>query len=114
MLGDVETAVQEAFENHELICEVICPTQLYPLDVRPILQSVGTSGRLLVVEEGVSFAAFGAEVIAKITELAPGALRAVKRLASPEHPIPSCGPLEKQVLPNPNSILGAIVEVASR
>lgn len=112
MLTDVEQAVVRAFEEDEVVCEVICPLQLYPLNPSAIVESVRRSRRLLVVEEGLSFSAFGAEVIAEICELAPGALTRVRRLASPCHPIPSSGPLEKQLLPGVESIVHAIRETA--
>ena len=64
------------------------------------------------MEEGQSFAAFGSEVIAQVSELAPGVLGAVKRLGPPAHPIPASGPLEKEVLPNPQNILRMLKEVA--
>ena len=83
---------------------MICPVQIYPLNLSPILDSVGRSGRLLVVEEGLGFAAFGAEVIAGLCERAPGKIKAVARLASRRHAIPSAGPLERETLPNPESI----------
>jgi 2-oxoisovalerate dehydrogenase E1 component len=105
MLPDVEKAVDALFEEHELVCEVICPMRLYPLDLSPILESVLKSHRLLVVEEGLSFAAFGAEVAAQIFEQAPGVVEAVARIGSPNHPIPSCGPLEKKLLPSPAQII---------
>jgi 2-oxoisovalerate dehydrogenase E1 component len=111
MLKDVEEAIGPAFDQHEIACEVICPVRLYPLDPWPIIESVRRSGRLLIVEEGLAFAAAGSEIISQIVERAPGILKHVKRLASPEHPIPSCGPLEKQVLPNVDLILAAILEM---
>ena len=111
MLAEVEKALDPLFDEDEIACEVICPTQLYPLDLRPILESVARTGRLLVAEEGLGFAAFGAEVVAELVERAPGALRRLKRLASPEHPIPSCGPLEKQVLPGVDHVVQAVREL---
>ena len=113
MLTDVEQAVVSAFDEEEIICEVVCPIQLYPLNPSPILESVRRTRRLLVVEEGLSFSAFGAEVIAEVCELAPGTLSRVRRLAAPRHPIPSCGPLEKQLLPGAASIARAITEIVS-
>jgi 2-oxoisovalerate dehydrogenase E1 component len=113
MLREVEAAILRAFDEHEIICEVLCPTQLYPLNVQPIVSSVSSSHRLLVVEEGIGFAAFGAELIAQIQERSPESLRRVRRLSSPEHPIPACAPLEKLMLPHAESILGAIVELMS-
>jgi 2-oxoisovalerate dehydrogenase E1 component len=111
MLAEVEKALDPLFDDDEIACEVICPTQLYPLDLRPILESVARTGRLLIAEEGLGFAAFGAEVVAQIVERAPGALRKLRRLASPEHPIPSCGPLEKLVLPGVDHVTQAVREL---
>jgi 2-oxoisovalerate dehydrogenase E1 component len=111
MLPDVEKAVDLLFDEHEIVCEVVCPIQLYPLNPWPIIESVRHSGRLLIVEEGLSFSAFGAEVVAQALERAPGALKQVRRLASPTHPIPSCGPLEKQLLPGLEHVVAAVREM---
>ena len=111
ILSDVEQAIQMAFDEQEIACEVLCPLQLYPLNPWPIVDSVRRTGRLLVVEEGLTFSAFGAEVVSQICELAPGSLHRVKRLGAPRHPIPSCGPLEKQLLPGEGAIARAIVEI---
>jgi 2-oxoisovalerate dehydrogenase E1 component len=108
---EVERAVERLFDEHEVICEVLCPLQLYPLNPWPIVASVQQSGRLLVVEEGVSFAAFGAEAVAQLIENAPGAVRQVRRLAAPLHPIPSCGPLEKALLPGEQQVIEAVVQL---
>jgi 2-oxoisovalerate dehydrogenase E1 component len=113
MLPDVEKAVDLLFDEHEIVCEVVCPIQLYPLNPWPIIESVRRSGRLLVVEEGLSFSAFGAEVVTQALERAPGALKQVRRLASPTHPIPSCGPLEKQLLPGLEHVVAAVREMLS-
>jgi len=113
MLKEVEEAVVKAFDEHEITCEVICPTQLYPLNSWPILDSVTRSSRLLVVEEGLGFSAFGAEVIAQIVERSTGLVQTVRRLCSPDHPIPACAPLEKALLPNVDLIVQRLVEMMS-
>jgi 2-oxoisovalerate dehydrogenase E1 component len=110
-LPDVEEAIARAFDENEIVCEVICPLQLYPFDSRAVVESIRRTGRLLIVEEGASFAAFGAEVVSQICESAPGVLTALRRLGAPRHPIPSCGPLEKELLPCEQSIRRAIAEV---
>jgi 2-oxoisovalerate dehydrogenase E1 component len=114
MLADVEKALDPLFDVHEIACEVICPTQLYPLDPRPIIESVERTGRLLIVEEGIGFAAFGAESVAQVVESAPGALQRLRRLAGPEHPIPACGPLEKALLPGSAHVVAAALELFTR
>lgn len=113
MLLDVENAALSLFDEHELICEVISPTLLFPLDIRPILDSVRSSQRLLIVEEGAGFAALGAEVIAQIAETAPNAIQTCRRLAAPDHPIPACGPLEREVLPGVKHIVDAVRELVA-
>jgi 2-oxoisovalerate dehydrogenase E1 component len=111
MLPEVEAAADKLLDEHEIICEVVCPMQLYPLDPWPIIDSIRESCRLLVVEEGQNFAAFGAEVIAQIQESAPGILRCVRRLGPPRHPIPSCGVLEKKVLPGERHVIEAALDM---
>jgi 2-oxoisovalerate dehydrogenase E1 component len=111
MLPDVEKAIDELFDEHEIICEIICPIQLYPFNPVTVIESVENSGRLIAVEEGLSFAAFGGEVAAQILETAPGVVRHFRRLASPCHPIPACGPLEKELLPGAFHVKQAVLEV---
>src|SRR5262249_32637299 len=66
MMLDAAKALDPLFDEHEIAVEVICPTQLYPLNPWPIIESVRKTGRLLIVEEGLAFAAFGAEAVAQI------------------------------------------------
>ena len=112
MLPDVERAVEVLFDDHEVICEVICPVQLYPLNLGPVVESVRRTKKLVVVEEGLSFAAFGAEVAAEILEHEPGTLRVFRRLSSPRLPIPACAPLEKALLPGLEQIVATVLEVS--
>jgi 2-oxoisovalerate dehydrogenase E1 component len=108
MLPDAERAADVLFDEHDIVSEIICPTQLYPLNIWPILDSVSKTGKLLVVEEGVSFAAFGAELIAQLSEQASGVIRRVMRLGSRRHPIPSCGHLEHETLPTAQTIIETV------
>lgn len=112
MLPIAEEAIAAAFEEHEIVAEIICPSQLYPFNAAPIVESVARSHRLLIVEEGCSFAALGAELIAQICERSAGLVRAVRRLGTSEHPIPSCAVMENETLPSAGKVLAAIVELA--
>lgn len=111
-LPEVEAAVETLFDEHEIICEALCPTRLYPLDMRPVLESVAKTGRLVIVEEGQAFAAFGAEVLAQISECGGGVKRA-KRISAAAHAIPSCQPAELQALPGRGHVVDGVVEVMS-
>jgi len=108
MLREVEEAILEAFDEFEIICEVICPVRLSPLNLAPIQDAVARTQRLLGTEEGSGFAGFGAEVIARLMEADASLCQRVKRLACPQHPIPACAPLEHEMLPQATSILAAI------
>ncbi|MEM7682659.1 MAG: thiamine pyrophosphate-dependent enzyme [Planctomycetota bacterium] len=104
-----EEAAVKAFEQHDVVCEVVCPTRLYPLNLAPVLESVARSGRLVVVEEGHGFAAWGSEVVSGVFMELGSAVRSAQRVYAPAHPIPSCGPLEKQLLPNAQGVCDAVV-----
>ncbi|WP_447968835.1 dehydrogenase E1 component subunit alpha/beta [Nitrospira sp. M1] len=105
MLIDVERAIQQLCDEHEVLCEVICPLQLYPFNPWPVMESLQTTRRLMIVEEGISFAALGSELLAQIAEHQPDLLEHVCRVSSPKHPIPSSGPLEKECLPGESHVV---------
>ena len=111
MLIDVERAIQQLCDEHEIFCEVICPLQLYPFNPLPVIESLQKTHRLLIVEEGINFAALGSELLAQISESMPQLLHQVRRVASPKHPIPSSGPLEKQCLPGEGHVVQAALEM---
>jgi 2-oxoisovalerate dehydrogenase E1 component len=111
MLPEVEKAVDQLFDEEEIVCEVICPMQLYPFNPWPVVQSLQDSRRLVVVEEGLRFAGFGAEAVAQICESAPGSAVRVRRVGPPRQPIPSCGVLEKALLPGVRQVVEAVREV---
>ena len=110
-LAIAEQVQLEAFDQYEIAAEIICPTCLYPLDIQALADSLAYSGKLLIIEEGYAFAAWGSEVIARLIEYDRTLLQNVRRLAMPEYPVPSCGPLEKQVLPNPANALKFLQEL---
>jgi 2-oxoisovalerate dehydrogenase E1 component len=109
LLGAAERAADALFEEHEIVAEVVCPIELYPLRLAPLLESVRRSGRLLVVEEGQLFSGFGSEVIAEIHGRAPGLLVRSRRLGPPACPVPSAKSAELKMLPSLETIVGAAV-----
>lgn len=99
MLEEVEAAVKESFLEDEIQAEVLVPTMIYPLDIRPIVESVKETGRLLVVEEGQGFSGFGAEVVSACLEHLKGRAIRTGRVHAEPHPIPCSRELEKLALP---------------
>src|SRR5262249_31451970 len=55
MVPHVEKAIVSAFDDNEIPAEMICPTQLYPLNPWPVIESLERTRKLLVVEEGHRF-----------------------------------------------------------
>ncbi len=90
--------------------EVIDPRCLVPLDVDTIVTSVQKTSRLLIVEESNERGGWGAQVAADVAWRALGYLDApIRRLATPDIPIPFSPVLESAVIPDEEAIAGAII-----
>jgi pyruvate/2-oxoglutarate/acetoin dehydrogenase E1 component len=92
----------------EISIEVIDPRTLDPLDAATILKSVRKTGRLLVVQEGVVGASFGAEVVRQVAEEGfSGLRRAPKVLGARDVPVPFSPVLERAYVPQVEDIVRA-------
>jgi pyruvate dehydrogenase E1 component beta subunit len=95
-----------------LDAEVIDLRSLKPLDREAILASVSKTGRLVVVDEDYLSYGTSGEVVATVTDVDPGMLRApVARVAVPDIPIPYARSLEYAVLPTEARIEEALHRV---
>ena len=110
----ISLSVQHALDAAEQLAadgveaEVVDLRSLKPLDRETVLESVGKTGRLLVVDEDYRSFGMTGEIAATVAETDPGMLKApVKRLAVPDTPIPYARPLEYYVLPTTDKILAA-------
>jgi pyruvate/2-oxoglutarate/acetoin dehydrogenase E1 component len=97
--------------EHEIFTELVVPTQLAPFTIEPILESVRHTGRLLAIEEGTLTLGWGAEVITRTIESLGSRLKAARRLAARNLPIPASGFLEAAVLPGVDEIVQAAHEM---
>jgi len=96
----------------DISVEVIDPRTLVPLDEEAILNSLKKTGRLVVVDEDYERCGFSAEVAAIAAEKGFNSLKApIARVAQPNIPFPSSPELEKQLLPNKDTITRAIRNV---
>lgn len=103
----------DALEEKGISVEVVDPRTLIPLDEARLLESVRKTGRVVIVEEAVRTAAWGAEMASLISEKAFDSLQAkVVRIAGPHTPIPFSPPLEKAYLPDPEKIETAVESIA--
>jgi 2-oxoisovalerate dehydrogenase E1 component beta subunit len=110
--GAMVPAALEAVEGIDASIEVLDLRSLVPLDEEAILESVRKTSKVVVVDEANRTCAAGAEVAALIAERAFEDLDApVRRVATPDIPIPFSPPLEQRVLPGPASIQEAVREL---
>jgi len=116
-LTEAEKALDKLFEEHEIVAEIVCPIQIYPLNYRPILDSVERTGRLVVVEEGQAYCGFGAEVVAAVHEAlaakGEGTPLTVKRIGSKPHPLASSKQAELDTLPGVDAIVAGVMEMVT-
>jgi len=125
--GDDVTIVATALMVHKALeaakqleadgirAEIVDPRTLVPLDKKTILESVKKTGKLVVVDEDYERCGFAAEVAAIVASEAFDYLDApIKRVATPNVPIPYSPVLEKRVLPDENKILKAVKEILPR
>jgi pyruvate/2-oxoglutarate/acetoin dehydrogenase E1 component len=97
--SSVALALQAAEQLDEDI-EVLDLRTLQPLDEEAVLASARKTGKVLVAHEATRSCGAGAEIAALISERAFEDLDApVRRLTTPDVPIPFSPPLEQHVLP---------------
>lgn len=110
MLPVVLDAVTELILEHEIFCEVVALSQLLPLDLDPVLESVARTGALVTAEEGTLTAGVGAEIAARVSELAWSDLRRpVRRVAARDGIIPSARTLEDAMLPRVEDVIDVVL-----
>jgi 2-oxoisovalerate dehydrogenase E1 component len=106
ILEDVEKAVMLAFDEEDILCDIIAPTYICPINIFSLVQSVAITRRLLIVEEGSNFAALGSEIITALCERGIK-LEKVQRLSN-NNIIPCSFKAENNLIPNSDSIFQAI------
>jgi pyruvate dehydrogenase E1 component beta subunit len=110
LFESLSAAEQLASEGIDV--EVLDLRTLVPLDVDTVLESVGRTGRAIVVHHAVEFAGPGAEVAARIGTDLFGQLKApVARVGARYRPASSAPSLEGESYPNSERI-GAAVRAA--
>jgi 2-oxoisovalerate dehydrogenase E1 component beta subunit len=104
----------EAAATIGIECDVVDLRTVHPFDTATVLESVGRTGRALVVHEDTCTSGIGAEVAARLADLAFFDLDApVRRVTAPDTPVPFAQPLEERYVPSVERIRAAIEELAS-
>jgi pyruvate dehydrogenase E1 component beta subunit len=102
-------AAADALEAEGISCEIIDPRTTSPLDEDTILESVETTGRLVVVDESGPRCGMAADIVARVAQEAFGELKAPPRMVTPPHtPVPFSPVLEDAYVPSADVIAAAI------
>ena len=96
-----------AYER-ELFSEIVVPTCLAPFHLEPILHSLQKTNRLITIEEGSQTMGWGAEIIARVTELSGADMVATARVGACDLPIASAPSIESEILPQVSDILTTV------
>lgn len=95
--------------------EVVDLRTVAPFDQATVLESVGRTGRAVIVHEAVKSFGVGAEIAACLHEHLDGRLKSpVARIGAPLCPVPFSKPLENAFLPSQGAIEAAIRSRISR
>jgi 2-oxoisovalerate dehydrogenase E1 component len=105
-----ETAMRELIESDELTFDYVVLTQLWPLDVSKVVDSVRRTRRLVVVEENVADYGVSSAVVSAVAEQVPHGF-ASRRVGAVPVPLPSARHLEDAVLPSAAAVATAIKEI---
>lgn len=105
-------AAEKLSEEHDISVEIVDLRSVDPIDMDTVLESVSKTGRLLAVHESYAMCGIGAEIVARVYEEAPYLLQApARRLGMAPVPIPVSRPLEEEVLPWKEEMVGTILEM---
>jgi pyruvate dehydrogenase E1 component beta subunit len=104
--------VADALRAEKISVEVIDPRTTSPLDEDTILDSVGKTGRLVIVDEAPPRCNLATDVAALVAEHAFHDLKApIVKVTCPHTPVPFSPTLEKFYIPNPDTITEAVRKV---
>jgi len=105
-------AVVDRLEKEGITCDVIDPRTTSPLDEEAILESVETTGRLVIVDEMTPRCGMAADISSIVAEKAFGSLRApIRKVTAAHTPVPFAPNLEQAWMPKDAEIEAAIREV---
>ncbi len=112
----VHTAGEAAGQlaEEDVSVEVIDLRTVIPWDKEAVLESVTKTSKVLVLHEDTRTGGFGAEIAATIAEEAFESLDApVKRIAAPDTPVPFSPPLEKAFIPQVQTVVDGLRDLAA-
>jgi 2-oxoisovalerate dehydrogenase E1 component len=106
IVNEVMLAMEDLFIEEECMCDLFFPTELSNVNIPDLKKSVQKTKKILIIEEGNSFASYSSEVSACLSE--NNVLDFQLFRISNNGIVPSSRDLELNVLPSSNKILELI------
>jgi acetoin:2,6-dichlorophenolindophenol oxidoreductase subunit beta len=107
-------AAAEQLAGDQISAEVVDLRCLVPLDMRTVLESVGRTSRLVIVEENPYQGGWGGTVASIVAEEGFESLDApIKRVAAACAPLPFADALEDEVMPTVSTVVEAVRRLAA-
>ena len=114
MVHTADEAANVLEDEDDVAVEIIDLRTLIPWDREAVLDSVHRCSKVLVLHEDTRTGGFGAEIAATIVEEAFTDLDApVRRLASPDSPVPFAPVLERAYLPQIDDVVNALRDLVA-
>jgi pyruvate dehydrogenase E1 component beta subunit len=102
----------DALAKEGITCDLIDPRTTSPLDEETILESVASTGRLVVIDESPPRCSVAADIAAMVASKGFRSLKApIVQVTAPHAPVPFARELERAYVPSPARIEQAIREV---
>jgi pyruvate dehydrogenase E1 component beta subunit len=109
----IPLGVADVKQEQGVSCEVVDPRTIRPLDIGTIIESVKKTNRVVLAEESHPICSVNAEISHQIMEHAFDYLDApVKRVSGVDVPMPYAKNLEDLAIPDVETIVAAVREVA--
>jgi len=105
------TEAAESLQSQNVNCTVIDPRTISPLDEGTILESVGETGRLIIVDEANPKCGSATEIAAVVASKGFDSLKSAIKLVTPPHThVPFAPNLESAYSPSVETIQAAVLE----
>jgi len=99
-------------EYMDISVDLLDMRSVRPMDVPAVINSVGSTGRLVVVDTAFKTGSVAGELVSQVVEQAFGSLKqAPVRIASPDHPVPTSPFMAEEYYPGPNQIAEAVIDL---
>jgi pyruvate/2-oxoglutarate/acetoin dehydrogenase E1 component len=110
----IALSAAEELASNGVSSEVIDLRCLIPLDAAAVLESVGRTSRLVIVEENPYQGGWGATLASLVADEGFELLDApIRRIAGENVPLPFANALEEAVLPTPEKVTNAVSKLAA-